>query len=261
MFLYHFFEKYVQDRYMAMVPCLPKRLTRITISLLIVYHLSAVVLPPLSLQAHGPGGLSPFIAFFRQPIEAYCRLLYIDRGYAFFAPDPGPSHLLQVRVEEPNGDYEEYLYPDSNRQWPRLLYHRHFMLTEYLHEIYRPKMPSDSGNADLEFRRMRAERERYDQVLSSYAKHLQHVHRGRRISIRRLEHLLPQYDQYVVDPKPLNDPLSYRVLRDVSGVRSNNNGAMDLPSNLGGSAHWNEAKKQPVDGGPASFETDRGEPR
>ena len=53
----------------------------------------------------------------------------MNQGHHFFAPDPGASTLVQYTVERPDGTILEGRMP--NRQIvPRLLYHRHFMLTE-----------------------------------------------------------------------------------------------------------------------------------
>lgn len=215
------------------------------LSVLLFVHLIAVTLPPLSLQSRGPYGVSPFIAKLIRPLEPYCQFLYIDRGYAFFAPDPGSSHLLQIRVEESSGEFEELFYPDLKRHWPRLLYHRHFMLSEYLQELYRPQ--AIQGGAELskeEIQQLLSERERYDRVRSSYSRHLQRVFGGKRISMRRIEHLLPNYGQYLDDPQPLTHPDSYRVLRDPnSRQNATKEGMIDANSNGSMSSGANEAEE------------------
>lgn len=58
------------------------------------------------------------------------QVLYLSHGYRFFAPDPGPSHLLVYRLHYPDGRVLERRLPDPQRHWPRLLYHRWFMLSE-----------------------------------------------------------------------------------------------------------------------------------
>ncbi len=60
--------------------------------------------------------------------------LFLGHGYRFFAPDPGPSHRLLVRssIEEENN----LAFPDRKENWPRLLYHRWFMLSESLWAEY-----------------------------------------------------------------------------------------------------------------------------
>lgn len=192
----------------------PQRSVKLIITSLIVVHLLAIVLPPLSFQARGRSGVSPFIGRLVAPIEAYCQFLYLNRGYAFFAPDPGPSHLIQVRVQDTEGHDEEMFYPDINRQWPRLLYHRYFMLAEYLNEVYRPSVESGSEYSQEELGILRKDREKYDLIRNSYSLHLQNVHGGKQVSLRRIEHLLPRYDLYRQAPRPLNDSTSYRVLLD-----------------------------------------------
>jgi len=58
--------------------------------------------------------------------------LYLSHGYRFFAPDPGPSHLLVYRLHYPDGRVMEKRFPDSERISPRLRYHRWFMHSETL---------------------------------------------------------------------------------------------------------------------------------
>ncbi len=140
----------------------------------------------------------------------------MDRGYAFFAPDPGPSHLIQAAVIGSGGNVTEQLYPDLEQQWPRLLYHRHFMLAEYLSEIYEAPGPPDElyridpGEAEL-WKRLRG---RYEHVRQSMVDHLQTQHEGQEVAIRRIEHGLPGLEDFVAEPIKLNDPRLYQVLLD-----------------------------------------------
>ncbi|MEM9704210.1 MAG: hypothetical protein AAF907_17355 [Planctomycetota bacterium] len=62
----------------------------------------------------------------------YQRALYLDHGYHYFAPEPGPSTLLQYEGTRPDGRVVSGVIPDADGHFPRLLYHRHFMLTERL---------------------------------------------------------------------------------------------------------------------------------
>jgi hypothetical protein len=191
-------------------------LLRFSVSILLVGHLLAVVLPPLSFQTRGPIGQSPSIATIIAPLEGYSQFLYIDRGYAFFAPEPGPSHLVQVAVSESDGRVAETMIPDREVHWPRLLYHRHFMLTEFLDRIYQPLgPPPELVEADPEqaeyWMRMRA---RYEHVRQSVVEHLEHEYPGRDVAIRRIEHLIPDVIDYRLEPVSLTHPDSYRVMLD-----------------------------------------------
>jgi len=189
---------------------------RLAISILIMGHLLAVVLPPLSVQTRSPIGQSPSVATALGLIERYSQMVYIDRGYAFFAPDPGPSHLIQAAVTDGNGTRIEQMYPDRDLQWPRLLYHRHFMLSEFMETIYQPPGPStelqelDSEQAKY----WREARMRYQHVRKSVVNHLKRQNPDRDVAIRRVEHLLPDLIDYQRDPIELDDDRMYRVLLD-----------------------------------------------
>lgn len=192
-----------------------KRWLRLILSLLIAVHLIAVLLPPLAFQTRGPLGLSPLIDTLIRPVEGYSQFLYMDRGYAFFAPEPGPSHLLQAAIGTETGTVER-MYPDREDQWPRLLYHRHFMITEFLEEIYQPPGPPealvriDPVEADYWLRR----RARYEHVRQSIIDHLRHENPGREVAVRRIEHLIPDLNDFRRDPIELTDPRLYQVLLD-----------------------------------------------
>ena len=189
---------------------------RLLISILIIGHLLALVLPPLSVQTRGRIGQSPSVLTALEFFEPYCQALYIDRGYAFFAPDPGPSHLIQVAITRPKGQLTERMYPDRNRQWPRLLYHRHFMLSEFMHEIYQPPGPSVELLKEdrQEARYWSLLRARYKHVQRSVVEHLKHENPGDEVAIRRIEHLVPDLIDYQREPIELTDKRLYRVLLD-----------------------------------------------
>ena len=189
---------------------------RWVISAIIVFHLAAVILPPLSFQARGELGVSPVVATVLSSVEKYGQATYIDRGYAFFAPDPGPSHLFQVAVTSKDGKRVEQMYPDLDKHWPRLMYHRHFMLSEYLEEIYQPPGPpreliQEDRQASEYWVRAR---DRYVHVRQSVVDHLRKQNPGQDVAIRRIEHLVPNMTMYIDQPIALDSPDSYRVLLD-----------------------------------------------
>ncbi|KAA5540188.1 hypothetical protein FYK55_21350 [Roseiconus nitratireducens] len=151
-----------------------------------------------------------------RPFQGYGQFLHLDRGYAFFAPDPGPSRLIQAAIVQPDGSVQEELYPDLSSQWPRLLYHRHFMLTEYLSEIYQPPgPPNEMFEIDpLEAQLWQRARGRYEYVRQSMIDHLRTVNDDKQVAIRRIEHALPTLAQFNESPLALDDPRSYNVLLD-----------------------------------------------
>lgn len=189
---------------------------RLLISVLIIGHLLALVLPPLSVQTRGGIGQSPSVSTALEFFEPYSQALYVDRGYAFFGPDPGPSHLIQAAIKSPEGTFVEKMYPDLNEQWPRLLYHRHFMLSEFMHEIYQPPGPSEelrkANRQEAQYWSLL--RMRYKHVHQSIVEHLKHEHSGDEVAIRRIEHLVPDLIDYQQQPIELTDERLYRVLLD-----------------------------------------------
>lgn len=190
---------------------------RVAINIAVVLHLWAVISPPLGFQTRGQLGSSPSIATLSGPVRGYAEMLYLNRGYAFFAPDPGPSHLVQASYIDAAGNRVEEMFPDRERHWPRLMYHRHFMLTEFLHEIYQPPgPPEDLAQVDAEAAKLwAAARGRYESVRQSYTDHLNSSRNGGKdLAIRRLEHRIPSFIEIVAEPIQLDDPRTYGVLVD-----------------------------------------------
>ena len=95
-------------------------------SLSILGYLFILILGPLSNPVASPY-LSGPIAAKISPIQ---RALFLGHGYRFFGPDPGPGHLLVFTGQRADGSQFEGVFPDSSQLWPRLLYHRWFMLSE-----------------------------------------------------------------------------------------------------------------------------------
>lgn len=104
------------------------RSTKTVISLFLIYHLAAMVLSPLSLPPS-----SGLVRWLQQGVAHYQSLLYLNHGYRFFAPNPGPSRLVRYEITFKDGKKESGIFPDRdaiNKKFPRLLYHRWFMLSE-----------------------------------------------------------------------------------------------------------------------------------
>lgn len=189
---------------------------RIVISLLLLGHLLAVILPPLAFQSRGPLGLSPSVEAVLLPVERYSQWMYMNRGYAFFAPEPGPSHLIQAGLTDNAGKLTEKMYPDRDDQWPRLMYHRHFMLSEFLNEIHQPPGPPPELVQDEPeiAESWHHSRDRYEQVRRSMVSHLEHVNPGSTAALRRIEHLIPGVIEFQQEPIRLTDRRLYQVLLD-----------------------------------------------
>ena len=71
---------------------------KLTISVLVTLHVAAVVAPPLAFICRSRGSESPIAGPLARFVQPYCQAMYLDHGYAFFAPDPGPNHLVDYKV-------------------------------------------------------------------------------------------------------------------------------------------------------------------
>lgn len=168
------------------------------VSGLLVFHLAAVFLPPFAFQtSSAPGTGSPFVQPFMQVVGPYSDASYLNHGYAFFAPDPGPSFLLRASMEFDDGrETIHRTLPDLSIDWPRLRYHRHFMLSEHFNASFLPAEPPPEVAAnpvELEFWQQR--RRLYEARRAAIITHLRKQHGAARVNLRRVEHrLLDPYE-------------------------------------------------------------------
>ena len=102
---------------------------RVTVSIALIVYLFIVIAAPATTHPDSQSELTRPIAQTLRPIH---QSLYLGHGYRFFAPNPGPSHIIQYSIETKDGNQIEGKFPDRNQHWPRLLYHRWFMLSESL---------------------------------------------------------------------------------------------------------------------------------
>ena len=180
------------------------------VSVLLVLHLIAVVVPPLTMQTNR----SPAVSGSVRTFLPYFDRAFLNHGYAFFAPDPPEaSHLIRYRVEFDDGRPPvEHTFPDLERHWPRLLYHRHFMLSEQLRmDFVPPTPPRDAAPEQIGF--WRAQRDRYEARWNSFERHLLARHGGDRITMTRVLHFVPP-PILGEDELDLRDPRSYVELDD-----------------------------------------------
>jgi hypothetical protein len=151
------------------------------VSLWLVFHLSAIIIAPASVSPSSDLVRSAWILF-----QPYLQILYLNHGYHFFAPEPSESTLLSFVAERDDGTVIRGRIPNPEIE-PRLLYHRHFMLTEQM------------SAAPPELRA---------QWYGSYAQHLGHKYGARRVSLTRQTHYLATMEMVRKGVRP-DDPASY----------------------------------------------------
>jgi hypothetical protein len=165
----------------------PGRWLRVGISLLVVLHLGAVFVAPLAVEPTSELALA--LRRFYQP---YIEANDLNHGYKFFAPDPGPSHLVEYELAFDDGRAAQFgTYPNLDRQTPRLLYHRHFMMTEALNWMYAPaKAPEEFKDDPTAIRQWQARRDVFDSYVQSWADHLRTLHGAASVKLTLVRHHL-----------------------------------------------------------------------
>ena len=99
------------------------------VSCAILFYLFVLILGPLS----NPVGSEHLTQPIAQKVKPIHRALFLGHGYRFFAPNPGPSHLVEFEITQEDGTVVTGRFPDrgdSENSFPRLQYHRWFMLSE-----------------------------------------------------------------------------------------------------------------------------------
>jgi hypothetical protein len=184
---------------------------RAIVSALLVFHLGAVYVGPFSMGAMGV--TSPLAEALRRIYRPYVELIATQyHGYRFF-DEPGPSHLIQYELEFANGrPMVTGIMPDIKNHWPRLRYHRHFMLTEDAFRVFSEVGPAEAppglepdSNAYKTWQEFRAANAAMSQsLLDSYAQHLMSVHGA---STARLYGLVRRYPmpEEVIEGVKLDD--------------------------------------------------------
>ena len=150
----------------------------------LVFHLVGVFLPAFSVPP------SPAIVQdLYWSLRFYPQAIYMDHGYHFFGPDPGDSTLLRFVARKEDGTVVRGTYPDRN-VFPRLRYHRHFMLTEAIPRV-----------AD------------YDERLAAlqakaYAERILKAIDANSVDLYRVTHRLTSADRFLAGGR-LDDPETY----------------------------------------------------
>jgi len=206
-----------------------------TLSSLILLHLAAVFVAPFQFASTVGGSSSPLADALRFGLRPYIEAMYLNHGYFFFAPNPGPNHLIEYRVEYADGREPTIRrIPDLKTERPRLFYHRHFMVAEALNNAYAPPEPQPEPSpppltaSDQERERYAYEREGYTTYLTSWRRqraqyeamrqsieeHLKQKHGAANVKIARIEHRQPLPDDFTTGRR-LTDKDSYVEMPEV----------------------------------------------
>ena len=203
------------------------------LSVLLAGHVLAVFVPPFVFASNVEASSSPFADAVGALFAPYTAALYLDHGYFFFAPNPGPAHLVDYKVEF--ADSRPPIagrFPDLKTERPRLLYHRYFMMSEALNNLYAPPdappeptaPPITATTAEkqrfhqqqLDYQNLLASwkhrRRQYDSLWRAYEEHLQDAYGASKVTLTRVEHRAADPGEIEFEGKRLEDPASYTNL-------------------------------------------------
>ncbi|HZZ72664.1 MAG TPA: hypothetical protein VFE24_10440 [Pirellulales bacterium] len=182
---------------------------KIGLSLLIALHLVAVFVAPWS----GPPPASDLSRHAMECFEPYLLAAHLLHGYRFFAPQPGPSYLVEYELTMADGSKQTGRFPDLATEWPRLYYHRFFMLSTFVNtNLPLDPPPELDRNSPLyaDFLRNRAEQKTLLETLThAIGAELLGAHGAQQVKLTLVEHGFPFLSQFQAGGS-LTDPRSYR---------------------------------------------------
>ena len=203
----------------------PPRFRNLVLGLVAV-HLLAVLAEPLAFFSRSEYQMGPEFFALRRFLAPYVEWMYLDHGYFFFAPNPGPNHLVAVYRGQPSAEREEkkdfdLVFPNRNEEWPRLRYHRSFMLSEFYTNSFAPTAltPEELSDPPL-VERWGMDRKFYESLQRSISRSI--AQRLRKpegnpddpMNLVRLERPLPPPEETQEPGFRLNDSRRLRVLRE-----------------------------------------------
>jgi hypothetical protein len=174
---------------------------KMVISLAVSLHVLAVFVGPWAMPPQG-SELARTVATGMGP---YLQALRLDNGYRFFAPEPGPGHLVRYEVTTKDGKTIEGEFPNKQTQRPRLLYHRYFMLSEFLNSLYGPEIDERTAEKNP---LANAQKELATAYAESYARHLIDKYNAKEVKLYMRQHRLPTMED-IRGGKKLSDPEFY----------------------------------------------------
>jgi hypothetical protein len=189
------------------------------VTAILVFHLMAIVIPPLQLATtSSPVMTSPFIERVSWVFQPYDDAMFLNHGYAFFAPNPGSSFLLRAHLEFDDGREPLVVnLPDADQRTPRLLYHRYFMLSEHFNAAFPGNVePVDASPTVI--RQWRRARDLFQRREESILAHLKFAYDASEVRLERLEHRQPTTFEYFEEDQPLDAPTLYRTVGDEAAV-------------------------------------------
>lgn len=182
-------------------------------SLIIAMHVLAIFSEPMQMFSRSNLRNGRDSSLLRGTLAPYIEMFYLDHGYFFFAPNPGPNHLVECSIRSKESKDQSFRFPDKRLHRPRLYYHRHFMLSEFYNNTHawidQPYEATKDPQIDLEWR---SDLARYLRLQHSMLDHLRAQYPESTLELRRIEHQLPNDYRVLVEKWRLDDPRLYETL-------------------------------------------------
>jgi hypothetical protein len=115
-------------------------LVRALISVLVVAHFAAI-LTAVAAVGSQTFPAPPLVLAAYRIVEPYLRLAYLNNGYRFFAPNPGPVSLLWFRARHADGTVRWTEWPGPPAGWRGIPYQRRLSLAFLLQAHLGPGGP------------------------------------------------------------------------------------------------------------------------
>ncbi len=140
-----------------------RRIGYICLNVFLLLHVTAIVSAPLTVGPSSPTSRRVWDLF-----SPYLQAMYLNHGFHYFAPEPGSSNLVSWTVTREDGSSISGRFPNF-AIFPRLMYHRHFMLSEVL------------GNSSPDLQ---------PEIVRGFARNLLREHNGVSVSLSSIRHEL-----------------------------------------------------------------------
>jgi hypothetical protein len=194
----------------------------------VTVHLLAVFSEPFHFFSRSEVQTAPDAMLLRSWLHPYSQWMYLDHGYFFFAPNPGPGHLLRISASDdplpPAAEHRSQedaatsdaivnLLPDRKSQFPRLLYHRYFMLSEFYYNRYAPyELTPELSRDPVLLQNWKSDRKLYTSIQQSIISHTKYKTGKTFVRLDRLERTLPDRASILKQGIRLTDPQWISVL-------------------------------------------------
>lgn len=190
---------------------------------LVCFHLLAVFGEPFHFFSRSPVQSGADAELLRGVTRPYAQFMFLDHGYFFFAPNPGPGHVLRVMSDDSPlalsperfnvNPYDGILYPDRNRHKPRLLYHRYLMFAEFFNSRYAPpELAPELEKDPLIKRSWTNDRAIYTSLVRNVSDKVKQSTQKPFVRVDRLEREIPDRVSTVQQKVRISDPRWIQIL-------------------------------------------------